>query len=208
MKSEYKPFSILRPQDNPHIDVYSGEIRRDISVFPWWNHWPTAQKPTDGRWAMADDKPAHGSLSHWFWDEYKVTEKSMTKLMLTGFTNKKIEELAPLGRSWYSPPKVSTSSAIDVVYNQAERCFDISMKEKKNELSFEIKASEASPVLNPAFVIRDWGNSDITLEINGKAVNKGKDFRVGHRQKLDGRDLVSWLRFESTETVKVAIKAK
>jgi hypothetical protein len=208
MKSEYKPFSILRPQDNPRIDVYSGEIRRDISVFPWWNHWPTAQKPTDGRWAMADDKPAHGSLSHWFWDEYKVTEKSMTKLMLTGFTNKKIEELAPLGRSWYSPPEVSTNSAIGVVYNQAERCFDISMKDKKDELSFEIKASEASPVLNPAFVIRDWGNSDITLEINGKPVSRGKDFRVGHRQKLDGRDLVSWLRFESTETVKVKIKAK
>ncbi|NIN34411.1 MAG: hypothetical protein GTO60_04670, partial [Gammaproteobacteria bacterium] len=110
MKSKYKPFSILRPQDNPSIDIYSGEIRREISVFPWWNHWPVAQKPTDGRWAMFADRPSHSSLSHWFWDAYDMTDRSMTKLMLTGMTDKAAEELLPLARSWYNAPQIKKST--------------------------------------------------------------------------------------------------
>ena len=41
-KSRYKPFSILRPEDQPDFDVYAGEIRRDVTMYPWWNHWPAA----------------------------------------------------------------------------------------------------------------------------------------------------------------------
>ena len=44
-RSRYKPFAIARWQDEPRFDVYSGEVRRDISIYPWWNHWPTAFEP-------------------------------------------------------------------------------------------------------------------------------------------------------------------
>ncbi|UCE08232.1 MAG: LamG domain-containing protein, partial [bacterium] len=83
-RSEYNPFSILRPQDNPKIDIYAGEIRRDVSVFPWWNHWPVAPRPTDGRYAQFADRASHASLSHWIWEAYKSTDRSMTKVMLNG----------------------------------------------------------------------------------------------------------------------------
>jgi hypothetical protein len=67
-RSDWQPFSMIRPQDNPYPDIYAGEIRREVSVFPWWNHWPVATKPTDGRYAMFADRPAHSSLSHWHWE--------------------------------------------------------------------------------------------------------------------------------------------
>jgi len=206
MKSRYKPFSILRDEDNPSIDVYSGEIRRDVSVFPWWNHWPVAQKPTDGRWAMHADRPSHSSLSHWFWGEYAVTERSMTKLMLTGFTDKKAEDLLPLAKSWSKPAKIKNSNNVSITYNQAERCFDITQKENNKEITFEIQASEESPVINPAFVLRDWGSADLILQINGKTVDQGQDFRVGYNHTLNGTNCVSWLRFESVKPFTVTIK--
>jgi hypothetical protein len=209
MKSEYKPFSILRPQDKPSIDVYSGEIRRDVSVFPWWNHWPVAQKPTDGRYAMYQDRPSHSSLSHWFWDHYKVTERSMTKLMLTGFTNKKAEDLLPIAKAWAypAPIKVGDESAVSAVYEQSERAIIIDLKKDVKTINLEIQGSEKSPIINPVFVIHGWGTKGMKLQIDGNAIERGKDFRYGHRYELDRTDLVSWVRFESTSPIKVVISA-
>jgi hypothetical protein len=210
MKSDWKPFSILRPQDNPSIDVYSGEIRREVSVFPWWNHWPVAQKPTDGRFAMFQDRPSHSSLSHWFWDEYKVTERSMTKLMLTGFTDKEAEDLLPISKSWASPAKikVSDASAVSAVYEQSERAIIIDLKKNVKSISLELQGSESSPIFNPVFIINGWGDKKMKLQIDGDTIERGKDFRYGHRYELDRTDLVSWIRLESTSTVKVVISAE
>jgi hypothetical protein len=210
MKSEWKPFSILRPQDNPSIDVYSGEIRREVSVFPWWNHWPVAQKPTDGRFAMYQDRPSHSSLSHWFWDHYKVTERSMTKLMLTGFTNKEAEDLLPISKAWASPAKITVSdaSAVSAVYEQSERAIIIDLKKDVKSISLEIQGSEESPIYNPVFLINGWGNKGMKLQIDGETIERGKDFRYGQRHDIDRIDLISWVRLQSTSTIKVVISAE
>jgi hypothetical protein len=209
MKSTYRPFSILRPQDNPAIDVYSGEIRRDVSVFPWWNHWPVAQKPTDGRYAMAADRPSHSSLSHWFWDAYKVTERSMTKLMLTGFTDKKAEDLLPMARAWSHPAeiKLDDTGAVSARYEQSERAVVFDLNKDISAITFELQASRESPVINPVFIVKNWGQKDMKLQLNGKDIEPGKDFRYGQRNALDHKDLISWVRFESTSPVKVVISA-
>ena len=208
MKSEWKPFSILRSYDNPSIDVYAGEIRREISVFPWWNHWPVAQKPTDGRYAMAADRPAHSSLTHWFWDHYKVTDNSMTKLMLTGFTNEKAEDLLPLSRSWENPPKVTVSGNTKVEYNQAERAFDVWPEEGADEITLSIAASEDSPLYNPAFVIHSVGSKNLAIEINGDNVARGKEFRFGYNPTLDNVNIVSWIEFQSAEKTEIKLTIK
>ncbi len=205
MKSRYKPFSILRPQDNPSIDVYSGEIRREVSVFPWWNHWPVAQKPTDGRYAMFADRPSHSSLSHWFWDAYSESDRSMTKLMLTGMTDKKAEELLPLARSWYHPPEIKVSQNLQAVYDQTQRAYVITLQNSVKNIECEIEANEQSPVVNPAFMFIDWGKKSVKLELNGKEMTRGKAFRLGHIVKLEGTDLIVWIEFESTKPVQIKI---
>ena len=200
MKSKYKPFSILRPVDEPTIDVYSGEIRRDVSVFPWWNHWPVAQKPTDGRYAMTSDRPAHSSLSHWFWNAYETTDRSMTKLLLTGFTDKKAEELLPLAKSWSNPAPVSIIDAGTAKYDQSERAYRFKVKKDIGVLDFKLSGGAESPILNPAFIIEDWGEDEINLYHDGNLVNESSDFRYDFEYRLNQTDLVIWLRLNSEKS--------
>ena len=116
---------------------------------------------------MYQDRPSHSSLSHWFWSHYKVTERSMTKLMLTGFTNKDAESLLPLAKSWSSPAniKVADASAVSAVYEQSERAIIIDLKKDVNSISLEIQGSEESPIINPAFVVNGWGTRGMKLQI-------------------------------------------
>ena len=75
-------------------------------------------------------------------------------------------------------------------------------------IRLEIQGSEESPVYNPVFLINGWGNKGMKLQIDGETIERGKDFRYGHRHEIDRIDLISWLRFESTSTVKVVISAE
>ena len=69
----------------------------------------------------------------------------------------------------------------------------------------DVRAGESSPAVNPAFVVRDWGEMDCELKINGETIERGKDFRSGHVPNSEGTDLVLWVKFESKDTVKVEI---
>ncbi|MCK5694016.1 MAG: hypothetical protein KAI08_14230, partial [Bacteroidales bacterium] len=199
-KSDYYPFSILRPQDNPHSDIYAGEIRRDVSVFPWWNHWPVSVKPTDGRSAMFADRPAHSSLSHWHWDAQEMTDNSVTKIMLVGLTDQNTDGLVTMAKSWINAPSLSHKSPLikTAGYNQSEKSYIIELAES-GKLQFEIEASHDAPLHNPAFVITNWGISDISLIMNGKKIERGKEFRYGFRSGLENTDLIIWIKTNSEE---------
>ena len=87
-RSVLKPFTIINPDDNPKWDFFSNRYHRSYSMFPWWNHWPTAFKPSDGRDAVDKDRASHTSFTHVReWKSYKKTEYSETKLMLVGLTH-------------------------------------------------------------------------------------------------------------------------
>jgi hypothetical protein len=60
--------------------------------------------------------------------------------------------------------------------------------------------------LNPAFVIRDWGNANAKLTLNGKAIPRGKEFRYGHRRTLESTDLIVWVRAESQSALRILIE--
>ncbi|UCF14296.1 MAG: hypothetical protein JSW59_12850, partial [Phycisphaerales bacterium] len=179
-KSKYRPFSAIRPQDDPKIDIYSGEIRRDLCVFPWWNHWPVAPRPTDGRYAMFDDRASHASLSHWYWGPYETTDASMTKIMLNGLTDKTVEELLPLTRSWANPPELEVvgSGFENKGYDPTDLAFHLISKSGAKPLTMKIAASKESPVVDPAFVVNNWGYDGADLQVNGNTIEHGKDFRM------------------------------
>jgi hypothetical protein len=198
-KSEYKPFSVIRPQDFEYMDFYAGEIRRDVSVFPWWNHWPVAPRPTDGRYAMAADRAAHSSLSHWFWGAYKTTDRSISKIMLNGMTNKNAEELVTLTKSWSNPAEISVDQGASGEYDPAQLAFVIDLVKTSNALNVTIKGTEDSPVYNPAFVVNGWGDKDLkSIKVNGKELKPGKDVKVGYRESMESRDLIVWLRMDAS----------
>jgi hypothetical protein len=80
--------------------------------------------------------------------------------------------------------------------------------EEAQEVLFKLEASKDSPVINPAFVIKGWGMSDARLKIGGKEVKRGKNFRFGHRYRLEATDLIVWIKTESTKPVKISLSSK
>ncbi len=66
---------------------------------------------------------------------------------------------------------------------------------------FDLLADAERPVINPAFVVTNWGDAHVKVNIGEKALLQGKHFRFGHRHTLEGTDLIVWLEIESKKTV-------
>jgi len=202
MKSEWKPFQIVSPV-NSSMRPYTGEVT--YSMFEWWNHWPVAQVRSSGISAVAPDRPSHSSLSHIYWDPYAQTENTMTKILLHGLTTRSAAELVPLAKSWLSPPGVELSGAgfESQGYDATQRAFVIARESSGATAQFHLalKANADSPLLNPAFVIKNWGDAEPRLRIDGKVVSRGSDFRYGFVSHLEGTDLVVWLKMEASRPV-------
>lgn len=209
-KSQLKPFVVISPKANPIFNVYNGELRSDVSMYPWWNHWPAAQKPSDGRYAMTDDNASHSSLTNINWDAYEITEDTHTKIMLHGLTNKKAEDLRNLTNSWATPAplKFSANSPIKGEYNPTERAYQIKTNSQTKSLNFSIEASENSPIENVAFVVKNWGNREVSLKMDGINIVRAKAFRYGFRDTEDGTDLVIYLEKKSVKPVRILITSK
>ncbi|MCD6346947.1 MAG: hypothetical protein J7L96_05940, partial [Bacteroidales bacterium] len=199
-KSEYKPFLILR--EGGGFSVFNGEVRPEYSHFPWWNHWPVAQIASDGRSAYAPDRAAHSSLS---WGD---TNGSAA---MYGMTNKSEKYLVDLSLSWNRPPVLSIDSKgfISKGYDYTQRAFILESDSKSTDLSFELRASKNTPLLNPVIVIINWPGKEAGLQINGKKIPKGKDFRQGIEYTIDGsKTLIVWMRLRADKNVTILFNSK
>jgi hypothetical protein len=205
-KSQLKPFVAISPKANAIFNVYNGELRSDVSMYPWWNHWPAAQKPSDGRYAMTDDNASHSSLTNINWDAYELTEDTHTKIMLHGLTNQKAENLVGLTNSWANPATLKfTGNPLVNSYDPTERAYQIQANTTVKALNFSLEATTDSPIENPAFVIKNWGNREVSLKVDNQIVPRGKAFRYGFRDSIDGTDLVIYLEKKSIKAVKILI---
>jgi hypothetical protein len=209
-KSQFKPFAILRPQDAPTFDVFDGEIRRDVSIYPWWNHWPAATFASDGRYAVAADRVSHSSLSHLAWNYYQTGPEWMRKIMLVGLTEQPAEKLLPLARSWAKPAelKLTSEGFTSDGFDPAQKAYVVKCAKPGAKLSFTLAASAESPVVNPSFVLLGWGNREAKLTLDGQAVSQGEALRIGHRQTIDGEDLIVWLKTDATAPIKAVIEPR
>jgi hypothetical protein len=163
--------------------------------------------PSDGRYASFPDRTAHSSLTHvWvpkFKEEFGDTPYDQ-RLLMEGMSNKSPEELVPLAKSWLSPAELEVKSGCtNQGYDRAQGAYLLTATD--STVSVRIDASEDSPVVNPAFVIKDWGQAGATIEVDGKPVPRGKDFRFGHPRTVKDKDLVVWVRTESTAPVTISL---
>ena len=203
-KTRWKPFMIAPPHE-----TFSGEWTNE-QPWPWflpaWHHWPTAQLiQSDGSITFVENGRPKSSCLTQGWGYGKVNtnavviaENSLTRFSLIGMTDGSAAALAPLARSWRQPPAISVGS--DGFHNDgfslAEMAFHFSRLTAgaTNELKFTITASEVSPLVNPAFVIANWGQSNAVIFLNEKKLTQGNDYSVGFRETPTGRDLIVWIK--------------
>ena len=219
LKSEYKPFIVVPDGpvetvegkwDSPYFRTYAANMaigyREDPapSVYGWWNHWPVVQIPGDGRWVVTPDHPSHFNLTTFVqWNDYARTPKTRTRIMLQGMTAKGAASLATLASSWLRAPALELASKgySGGGYDQSERAYVIERASSgsPSTLSFTIRAGSESPLINPAFIVKNWGKGAARITMDGQILAAGKDCRQGIVSRAEGDDLIVWLRLENRE---------
>ncbi len=85
-------------------------------------------------------------------------------------------------------------------YLQSERTYHVERKSvDAAPLAFSLQADAECPIVNPAFVVVNWGAADVEVKLDGTRLERGKTFRFGHRHTSAGTDLIVWLEIESNE---------
>jgi hypothetical protein len=229
LKSRFRPFLILQPRAGIRVMPGSDFSTRGTHYL-WWNHWPVAQIPSDGTKAYAPDKPSHTSLSQTienspvilhekgkkdFSDAHNTGifhdpgKNTFSAVHLTGLTDKPIRELVPMARSWNFPAELTLEISMFTSegYDKMQRAYVLNCIQPNNpsELRMELLSSIDSPLVNPAFVIKQWGEANARLMIDGKRMETGKNFRLGHCYRAEGSDLVIWIKMESIKPMKIIL---
>jgi hypothetical protein len=206
LKSTEKPFEVVWPRGT-HFDSYTTG-GKSYSMFGWWNHWPVAQIASSGRPAVAADRASHSSLSHIYWDAYQKDDQTETKLLLSGLTSLPPTQLLPLARSWISPPAITVTQgdAISAEYDESQRAFVVhrSARAKSGNLTLRISASEASPLVNPAFLIENW-SAPATVTVGSKGAKTSGSVRSGYAHHLGGDSLVLFVTLTSNAETEIKV---
>jgi hypothetical protein len=201
LKSQFKPF-VISPQP---CEIYAYEGSQGGSHFRWRDHWPTTLEPTPGRNASGK-QAAHGSYFHITKIPiYKREGDSITKILLHGMTESKIENLIPLSKSWLNSASLITKYGCKkAFYNQAERAYELISS--GGEMSFILKGSVQSPIVNPVFIIHEWQNDDIAIVLNGDKLIENQNYRQDFVQKIDRRDLIIWMDLRSDKEMSILFR--
>jgi hypothetical protein len=208
-RSEFKPFTIIRPQDRGTFGIFAKEVRREVSIFPWWNHWPAAQNASDGRYAFAADRPSHASLSNIDWKPFAEGKGWIRKIMLTGLTNRAPEALRPLANAWSHPPAVTIAGdGTEVAYDPAQKAWIIDAQGRAGgvPLVLQVAASVDSPLENPCFILRGWGTQPARVTIDGAPSVSARQIRQHARPTLESSDLVVWMKLAAAAPLRVDIR--
>jgi len=210
MKARFDPYSIQRIRGG---NIYKARGGTGYSAFPAWNHWPVAQFTSDGRHATFPDRTAHSSLTHIFWDDSTPFGEQgffQEKLLLEGMSDKPAEQLLPLAKSWLHPAVgQSLTEGLHVEYDTAQRAYVLTRASGQvKQLPVKLAASPQSPVINPAFVVANWGSDETArILIDGKKPDVSVDVRQGVVRRANGvNSLVVWIEMSRTKPLQVTIQ--
>ena len=208
LKSKAKPFLIFEP--GCRMRVFGIEVRGHVSPFPWWNHWPVAQIPSDGRYAQAPDRASHFSLAWGGPPIHKGEGLVYWATWVYGTTMDSPEKLADLARSWIKAPELVLSSGNFefLGYDLSQRAYVLKANDpgRPGSLKGLIQANPEQPLSNLCLVIKDWGETGVQVLIDGKRQETGKGLRLGNIRKMEGSDLVVWIETKSSRPINIEIK--
>jgi hypothetical protein len=200
-KSDYKVFLIF--QNGTYISPWGAQENSRHTEDPFagpWNHWPVSMIPSDGRFAVSNDRLTHAAVAA----ADNVTGHG--NMAIYGFNKNDISALVPLARFWNNPPVLSNTRGCNSKgYDKAQRAYVL--QARNTDLSFTIDSNAASPVVNPAFVVKNWtADQKATIKVNGKKLPSNKQCRQGIVRDIDGKSmLIVWLKMDSNKHMNVVI---
>ena len=203
LKSDYKPFTISIPYGLEN-ETYppEGELNH---TFQTWLRGPGQGYST--------------SLGHTLnWWHFRRTENILEQVYLSGMSNSTSpnEELAELERSWITFPRLLMDGLdnpyTQMTYSQAQRAYIVPGDQRVAKLEFRLgfeDEDDQDPIpvslVNPAFVVKNWGRSRVKVRVDGRTMEPDKDVRVGYEITSTGTDMILWLNMKSDKSVKYVL---
>jgi len=207
-KSKHKPFQVVEPDS--WMAIFGIEHRPGVSHFPWWNHWPVSQLPSDGRYAQAPDRAAHFSLAWASPLEHKGEGNTFWWAWMYGMSDQPAEAQIPLAASWLQAPKLTVAGDgyTGGAYSFQQRCYSVRSADPGNtaSMTLEFAASNESPIHNIPLVIENYRSRFVQVTMNGETLRPRRDYKIGRRARLDEPGMVLFIETESNEPVTVEIK--
>jgi len=198
LNSSTKQFQIgeigTRIETNLHRDIW----------WNGWNHYPAQLIPSDGTVAEKYDRAVSFCPSTFREFRREIDEETIEAMQIYGLTRLNPKELTLLNRSWnFAPQLLAKSGCVGLEYNKGEKAYYL--KNEGTKMTFQILATQSSPLINPAFVIKNFnGTADcVEVKMNDKKVNCKKGIELDS----DGNPmLVIWMKFTSYSLAKFEIE--
>jgi hypothetical protein len=212
LRSDYKHFNIgeIGSVWTPYVHdslFQSMRLAPGYSRYNTWNHYPFGLLPSDGTVATGRDRTSSSCLGTLEGLQHLLGDGRSELYNIYGLTNLPAAELSVLNRSWNTPPPLADmKGGKSGGYDKRQRAYVFN--KESGTLSFKLGGSKENPILNPCFVIKNWGSSSSRLRINGQRIGPGKNFRQGVIRDTDGtQTLVIWIDQKSFGTATYEITA-
>lgn len=208
LKSKENPFEVVWPKG---VSMTTYNDTKSYSMFEWWDHWPVAQISNSFRLAVTPDRPSHASLSHIYWDYYKRSKDTATKLLLCGLTSPGAPGVVTLAKSWLSPAAISAegSGVTGAAYDPAQRAYVIH-RDATNApaaMTVTLAASGEHPLVNPALVVENW-SQPVSVRVDGKLVTGKERVRTGFSDNDGVSKLIVWLRMKNNARTTIQLEPR
>ena len=199
-KSEWKVYALYPEEGYGSWGRHEQSQYTDDPFAGPWNHWPVSVVPSDGRYAVEDDRVTHFALG-----AGNAGEKNIVHY---GFTNHKVESLVSPARYWQDAPEVTNvQGGRSRGFRQAEKAYVFVKDRAGNQLSFTIQADESSPFVHPAFVIHNRRADNLTFHSEGQVIEEGKKLRTGTEYNREGKPkTIVWWKKQGDEPVSVKLQ--
>jgi hypothetical protein len=194
-KSQYKPYICFEPGNEMWVRWIGGG----------YNHFPVNQARSDGRWAKTTDRPTHFMSSPCSDPPVHEDGNRLYWMGLYGMNKMNMTELVSFGRSWAYAPELSLSGNgfISKGYDKTQRCYQLeNQNSKTGTVEMTLNGSKDSPVIHPAFVVKNWSSERAKILVNGKEIRSGK---VGINHQLEGDEMVLFIPLKAEAPVKIKI---
>ena len=206
-KSRYKPFTISMPYGIKN-ETYPPEGDLPFVFQTWGGH---------------DDEGYSTSLGHTLnWWHYRRTDKVLEQVYLSGFVTNDhmVDELVELERSWIIFPRLLMeglgNAYTQPIYRQEQKAYVIPGDHQgAKEITFTLGFPDGDDelplpvqIVNPVFVLKNWGEMAAEVKVDGKLLNPGDDFRIGYEKHPGGTDLIIWVDMKSSQSVRFSVKPK
>jgi hypothetical protein len=92
-------------------------------------------------------------------------------------------------------------------YDRGQRAYELTFDRPglDRPVSIEVKASSESPAVNLCLILKNVGEQDFEVLIDGQKLQRGKHYHIGAIRTIEGTDVALWLYKTSEKPFRISL---